>query len=388
MDRIGTAKEGREIMAPKMLMRTYRIEGISSYAANIIKQHLLSLGSDAAISRDCLVKKIKTDIIIFGTVSQLRKFAAKIETQPFGLHEVARQLREYIQEEKDPAVFKARNKKIRIDRPILCGILNVTPDSFSGDGVLTGRNVKEMRKLERDILKKVSGMVKAGARMIDIGGESTRPYAQSVSAATEIARVIPVLRAVRKKFPKLVISIDSYKYPVVKAAVKEGVDVVNDITALRHSPRITALVKRYRLGCVLMHMKGTPRSMQRNPRYSDVIAEIKTFLSGRIEFCRKKGIKEDRLMIDPGIGFGKRLEDNIEIIRCLAQFKSLNVPLFVGLSRKSCIGEITGAAVDDRLSGTLAGCLVSAANGADVLRVHDVKEVGRAMKTALLLGNA
>lgn len=388
MDQIGTAKEGQKIMSPKMLMRTYKIEGISSYAANIIKQHLLSLGSDAALSRDCLVKKIKTNVIIFGTVSQLQKFIVKIKRQPFGLNEVARQLEALLKDAPAKAVFIARDKKLTFTKPVLCGILNVTPDSFSGDGVLTGRNARQMRELEKDVVKKVSGMVKAGARMIDIGGESTRPYAKSVSVKTERARVIPMLKAIRKKFPKLMISIDSYKYQVVEAAVSEGADVVNDITALRHSPRIAALVKKYRLGCILMHMKGTPRSMQKNPRYADVTKEIKTFLSARIEFCLKAGIKKEQLMVDPGIGFGKRCEDNIEIIRFLQTFRSLDVPLFVGLSRKSFIGDIVGAPVDDRLSGTIAGCLVSIANGADVLRVHDVKEVGQAVKTACALVNA
>lgn len=383
MDAIRTDAQGKKIMAPKMLFRAYKIEGISSYAANIIKQHLLSLGSDAALSRDCLVKKMNTDIIIFGTVSQLARFIEKIRCQPFGLKEVACTLDMFLKTDDEKSVFYARDKKLLIGDPALCGILNVTPDSFSGDGLLGGDRLN----LEKNTLTKVAGMVKNGTKIIDIGGESTRPFSKPVSEREEIARVIPLLRVIRRKFPKLIISIDTYKYKVAKAAVDEGADIINDITALRHSPRIAGLIKRYRLGCILMHMKGTPRSMQKKPRYGDVVDEIKSFLKNRIDFCREHGINKNQLMVDPGVGFGKRVRDNVEIISRLWEFKTLGVPIFLGVSRKSFIGGVLDAGVDERLSGTLASCLVSVINGADVLRVHDVREVNHAVRMAKTLMN-
>jgi dihydropteroate synthase len=187
---------------------------------------------------------------------------------------------------------------------------------------------------------------------------------------------------IRKRFPQLILSIDTYKYKVAKAAVNEGIDVVNDITALRHSPQITSLVKKYHLGCILMHMKGQPCTMQINPTYRDVVKEILDFLGERVGFCLKQGVNKNQLMVDPGIGFGKRLEDNLEIINRLYEFKSLGLPIFLGVSRKSFIGKVLGVGVEERLPGTIVGVVLSILRGADVVRVHDVKEVSQAIKIA------
>lgn len=387
LEAIGADIYGVKIMAPKTIFKVFKIEGVSSYAANIFKQHLLSLGADAALSRETLVKSVKTDIIIFGTLSQLKKCIKKIIHQPFGLKELADKLREALEKETCNPIFMARDKKVVIKKPLICGIINLTPDSFSGDGLLT-KVLCSRSNIASLVLKRVEEMVKNGAKMIDLGGESTRPFSKFISENEEQKRVIPYLRLVRKKFPKIILSIDTYKFKVAKEAVDEGVDVINDITALRHSPEIAHLVKKHRLGCVLMHMKGTPRTMQINPIYNDVVKDILIFLEKRVNFCLTQGINKHQLMVDPGIGFGKKLEDNLVILNRLYEFKSLGVPIFLGVSRKSFIGKIIKEDVGNRLPGTLASIVLSILKGAGILRVHDVKEAAQAIKITTHIVNS
>jgi len=372
---LGVTKEGINILSPKSMHLAFRVEGIKSWEANIIKQHLLSLGSDAAIERNALVKDIKTNILIFGNLSQLNKLCEKLDSQLFSLKRISEKISFYIKNlKKRNFTIKARNKIINIKKPILCGIINVTFDSFSGDGLLKENNFTALA------LKKAAYMVKNGAKIIDLGGESSRPFSHSISEKEEIKRVIPVLRILRKEFKKTIISIDTYKYRVAKYAIEEGVDMINDITALRTCPQIAGLIKKNKLGCVLMHMKGTPLNMQINPKYGDIIKEEFNFFEERLDFCKKKGIIPEQVLIDPGIGFGKRLEDNIKIINELDKFKVFGLPIFLGLSRKSFIGKILNAGVNQRLWGTIASSVVALQKGANVLRVHDVREVHQALK--------
>lgn len=379
MKGIGADAEGIKIMAPKVILKAFKIEEISSYSANIIKQQLLSLGADAAISRKALVKKVNTDIIIFGTLSQLRKFTGRIKHQPFGLKDLSFELNSILEQDNKTFRFRARDKVLIINKPLICGVINLTPDSFSGDGIFK-KKADSKQQLVSLVLNRVSEMLKYGVKIIDIGGESTRPYSGPVKEDEEIKRVIPYLKLIRKKFPRIILSIDTYKYKVTKQAINEGVDIVNDITALRYSPKIASLIKKYRLGCVLMHMKRTPQTMQVKPVYKHVRREILGFLSKQVKFCLNEGIKKEQIMIDPGIGFGKRLEDNLEIINHLDEFKSLGLPIFLGISRKSFIGDILKAGVEERLIGTVAGVVLSVLRGVDILRVHDVKEVSQAIR--------
>jgi len=376
---LGVSRQGANILLPKSMHLVFRVEGIRSWEANIIKQHLLSLGSDAAIERNALLKDIKTDILIFGNLSQLSKLCEKLKPQPFNLKKISEKLSFYVRNiKKRRFTIKARDKTINIKKPIICGIINVTLDSFSGDGLLKDSNFpKSFAKLA---LKKTAYMVKNGAKIIDIGGESSRPFSHPISEQEEIKRVIPVLRVLRKEFKKTIFSIDTYKYQVLKHAIDEGVDIVNDITALRAQPKIAGLIKKNKLGCVLMHMKGTPVNMQVNPKYDDIIKEELNFFEERLNFCNKKGIIPEQVLIDPGIGFGKRLEDNIKIINELHKFKVFGLPIFLGLSRKSFIGKILNVGVNQRLCGTIASCSVALQKGASVLRVHDVREIQQALK--------
>ena len=390
---LGTSREGVNILAPKSLYSVFKIEEISSWEANIIKQHLLSLGSDAAIERKALVKDIKTTVLAFGSVSQLRKLCHKLKNQPFHLKEISKTLSFYLDNlYRREFLVKIKGRSLKIREPLVCGIINVTDDSFAGDGLLhkadqTVISRASKLKIEGLALEKAEQMLKHGAKMIDIGGESTRPFSQAINEGEELRRVIPVLEVLRKKFKDVLLSVDTYKYKVAKEAVASGADIINDISALRSSPKIAFLIKKYKLGCILMHMKGTPRTMQLKPKYKDVMAEEISFFKERLEFCKEQGISEEQVFLDPGIGFGKRPEDNTRIISELYKLRIFGLPIFLGLSRKSFIGKILNLETEDRLYGTIAANIMAITNGANILRVHDVKETVEALKVALKIIN-
>ncbi len=386
MQSIGVDSEGIKIMSPKALHCCFKLEDINSFSANIIKQELLSLGSDAAIDRQALIKRMKTTAILFGSFYQMKRLVAKLKCQPFELKEIAYKLEETLgNTQKRRLLFKARGKVLNLNRPVVCGIINVTPDSFSGDGLLKERSVGSYRFKEA-VVKKAESMIKGGAKILDVGGESSRPYSKRISEDEELRRVLPVIKILKKKFPHIFISIDTYKYKVAKEAVSAGADIVNDITALRHSPSIASLIKRYKLGCILMHMKGVPKTMQLSPHYKrGVVEEVFDFLSKRVEFCLSSGIKREQIMIDPGIGFGKTVEDNYRLLNKLDILRGLGVPVFLGVSRKSFIGKVLKADTSRRLYGTISALSVGYLKGADVLRVHDVGEAYEALKIAYLI---
>jgi dihydropteroate synthase len=253
----------------------------------------------------------------------------------------------------------------------IMGILNVTPDSFSDGGEWF------------DFVEAVEhgrALVAEGADILDVGGESTRPGAAAVGAEEELARVGPVIEALAADATP--ISIDTSKLAVAEAALAAGARMVNDITALRAEPEIAALCAERDAELVLMHMQGTPRTMQRNPVYDDVVDDVKAFLAERLEFATGAGIAEERIWLDPGIGFGKTVQHNLELLRRLRELTELGRPLVVGTSRKSFIGTLTGAEVDERIGGTIASCALAFANGAAMLRVHDVREVREGMTVA------
>jgi len=255
--------------------------------------------------------------------------------------------------------------------PRLMGVVNVTPDSFSDGGQFLDpqRAIEHGRKLVAD-----------GADVLDIGGESTRPGAAAVGEEEELARVGPVIEGLAGE--RVPISIDTSKLAVADVALRAGASIVNDVTALRAEPRIAGLCSDRDAELVLMHMQGSPRTMQEEPTYDDVVDDVKAFLAERMEFARGEGVPEERIWLDPGIGFGKTVEHNLELLRRLAELTELGRPLVVGTSRKSFIGKISGAEVDERLGGTIASCALAFANGAAMLRVHDVREVREGMQVA------
>lgn len=271
------------------------------------------------------------------------------------------------------SIILPQNRKLDFARPLVMGILNVTPDSFS-DG---GEYVAVETALEQALR-----MIDEGADIIDIGGESSRPGAEPVATDEELKRVVPVIKAIREK-NEIPISIDTYKAKTAESALEAGADIVNDISALRFDEAMVEVVSDYDVPLIMMHMLGTPQNMQDNPSYNDCIKEISRFFEEQIDLALAAGIKEDKLILDPGIGFGKRLEDNLTILARLRQFKSLGRPILVGSSRKSFINMIspTKKAARLRLGGSLASAIVALQNGADILRVHDVHETVEAIKT-------
>jgi dihydropteroate synthase len=250
-----------------------------------------------------------------------------------------------------------------MERTHVMGILNVTPDSFSDGGNYTDVNRAVDRALE---------MEAEGADIIDIGGESTRPGADPVDVKTEIERVVPVIQRLRGKL-KAPISIDTRKSAVAVAALKAGAAMVNDVSGLRFDPAMAAAVSRFGVPVVIMHAQGEPKTMQKNPHYHDIIQEIREFLADGIRIAEKAGVPRDQIIIDPGIGFGKSVDDNFIILKNLEAFLDLKCPVMVGVSRKSFIGKTLDAGVDGRLFGTASAVAASILNGARIIRVHDVK---------------
>jgi dihydropteroate synthase len=253
------------------------------------------------------------------------------------------------------------------------GVVNVTPDSFSDGGQFLDPAAAVAHGAE---------LAAEGAVILDIGGESTRPGALPVPAEEELRRVLPVIEGIRSAVPAVAVSIDTSKAAVADAAIEAGATLVNDVTALRGDPAMAGLIAQRRVDCCLMHMLGTPRTMQRDPHYDDVVSEVKAFLEERMAFAVAGGVDERRLLLDPGIGFGKTVEHNLELLRRLDEIVALGRPVVIGTSRKSFLGRITGREVDERLAGTIATNVLAYERGARVFRVHDVAPVRDALAVA------
>jgi dihydropteroate synthase len=257
-------------------------------------------------------------------------------------------------------------------RTLLMGIINVTPDSFYDGGKRFGP-----AKAVADGI----GLVEAGADIIDVGGESTRPGAPPVSAEEEIQRVLPVVQGLRRTV-KIPISIDTYKARVARAALAAGADIVNDISALRFDPEMAALLATEKVPVVLMHMQGTPQTMQAEPRYNNVLLEVQDFLEARAIFALEAGLERDHIILDPGIGFGKTLDHNLTLLGGLPALAAMGHPLLIGASRKTFIGKILDVKPEERLEGSLAAAVAAVFGGAHIIRAHDVKETWRAIRVA------
>jgi dihydropteroate synthase len=252
------------------------------------------------------------------------------------------------------------------------GVVNATPDSFSDGGRFFG---------EAAAVSHALALLDAGADILDVGGESTRPGAELVSKTEELDRIVPVVAAIRRARPDAVISIDTMKPEVMRAAAQAGAQIWNDVTALAFAPDSLATAAELGCGVVLMHMQGEPRSMQADPRYDDVVGEVRDFLAARAEAAMAAGVARGRIWLDPGLGFGKTVEHNLALLGAIPELKALGFPVLIGASRKSLIARLDplGARPEERLGGSLALALWSAAQGADVVRVHDVRETAQAL---------
>ncbi|MFH1339396.1 MAG: dihydropteroate synthase [Candidatus Omnitrophota bacterium] len=367
MRKIGADKRGIEIMAPKGILRLIRLNNLDCFSANILKQEMLSIGGEVCLSRGTLNGKSRlTDCLVMGTLSQYERLLDKLDEQPQvrGLQGLCGRISSVLKNYQLPESARTR----------IMGIVNLTPDSFSGDGLLTrGASIGQIIDYAREL-------VSQGADIIDIGGESSRPSALPVSEKEEIKRTAPVIKKL-SKIIKVPISVDTYKPEVARQALDSGASIVNDITGLRNRRMIEVLAKS-RARVIVMHMKGTPRSMQKNPRYEFLMGEIIGYLAAAIKRAQDSGIDKKRIIVDPGIGFGKTVEHNLEILNSLKELKVLGCPVLVGPSRKSFIGKLLNLPPQQRLSGTLATLAIAVMNGASIVRVHDVKFAAQAVKIA------
>jgi dihydropteroate synthase len=261
---------------------------------------------------------------------------------------------------------------LELEDPVVMGVLNVTPDSFSDGG--------QFLEYDRALIQ-AEQMVKDGAAIIDIGGESSRPGARTVSTEEEIDRIMPIIEKVKDEFA-VIVSVDTYKERVARVAVLEaGADMVNDISALRFSENMADTIAKLEVPVVLMHIKGSPENMQKNPSYQELITELKQYFHTQIDYALSKGIKKKKIIIDPGIGFGKRPEDNIEIIKRLTEFKEFELPILIGLSRKSFLGIISNEPIPaEREAETISANIIAILNGASIIRVHNVKNTVKSIK--------
>ena len=364
--------EGIEIMGKKAVLYTFKIKSLSSPAANILKQEALAAGAELATAWS-VIKDPNTmsDALLMGTYRQIELVSDKIASQQFGLSAVAEELRTALQNlfHRHPVLKYKDSSLMFTDGPKLMGVVNVTPDSFS-DG---GKFFSTQAAVEHGI-----ALAEQGADILDIGGESTKPGSESVGSEEETRRVLPVIKQLREKV-KIPLSVDTMKADVAAEALENGADIVNDVSAMSFDNAMSGVVKKYRAGVVLMHMQGTPRTMQMSPEYHDVIGEILSYLEQRANFAVQMGIDREHIAIDPGIGFGKTIRHNLLILKEIKAFKALGFPVLIGASRKSFIGKITESDTGERLSGSLASALWAATHGVDIIRVHDIKETKQAL---------
>jgi dihydropteroate synthase len=377
---VGAHCAGAAIMSKKSKIIAIKLYDLPCVRANVLKQEMLARGGDACVSAKSVgVEASVTDAVLFGALPVFESLLLKLASQPLKFKKNIADIRailesERVFEESGPPPFAFRDGTLELAKKThVMGILNVTPDSFSDGGCFSEF---------ADALKQAELLFAEGADIVDIGGESSRPGACEVSAKEELRRVLPVVEALHAKKLGL-ISIDTWKSKVADEALKRGASIVNDISALR-DPDMSGIVRKRGAGLILMHMRGDPRSMQRSPRYRSLLGEITGYLRAALEKAMAAGINKASVLLDPGIGFGKTLSHNLGILRRLGELKTLGCGIVVGASRKSFIGALTdGLSRDqqakdrepkDRIVGSLAAAALAISGGANVLRVHDVKE--------------
>ena len=362
-----------DIMAGKALFRAVRIKDVDVRAATILKQEMLARGGDVATSREAYeLGGSRADCLVLGTVAQFDRLLPKLRAQPFGLDMLSSSLAAALRNWADdvPRVHAG----LDLDPgPRLMGIVNVTPDSFSDPGVFFD---------PRAAIEGAWRLVEEGADFVDVGGESPRPGSDPTSLEEESARVLPFVRALAGDLP-VPLSVDTYKARVAAQAVEAGALMINDVSALRMDPEMAAVVRDADCPVILMHMVGRPKTMQTEPVYQDVVAEVYAFFVERLNWAVDQGIPERNLLVDPGIGFGKTLAHNLALLRDLESLRSLGRPVVLGHSRKRFIGELLG--LPDGASRALGSAVVTAlaaAQRVSIIRVHDVRENAQAIRMA------
>ncbi len=356
--KVGISSEAYKILTDKINLKIFYVDNVSSKLANIVKQSILSLGGDAAVNRDVAIyKESNHPIVIFGTIKQIKLLIEKLKLQPFKAKNLASGLEKFINQENS-----------KIYSPKMVGILNITEDSF-----FDGGKYKTLKNIE----SRINFMLENGIKYIDIGAISSRPHSlQNLSEKDEIDRLLPAIDIIKKldKHNEINISIDTFRSNVADICLSQGANIINDIYGTNFDKEMPKILKKHNAKIIIMHMKGTPFNMQESPVYENVILEILDFFEKKINFLVNFGIKKENIILDPGIGFGKNLNHNLEILKNINVFKIFNLPIFIGHSRKSFIGEILNKEVNFRLSGTMALSMYLFMKKVDFIRVHDIKE--------------
>ena len=377
MASIGAHPASLPIFAHKSEIVPYKLLGVRTPAANILKQEMLAAGGDAVVPTGCIVNADKyVNVVLLGTLKQYKLVLKKLELmQYFGLKQVAAELQEAVAAALEPAALRttlADGRVLTYDKMCVMGILNITPDSF-----YEGSRVSALA----DVVARAGQMLEQGAQVLDIGGESTRPGSDSVDGDEERRRVLPVIEALRREYPEAVLSVDTYRADTAEAALSVGADIINDISAMEADARMADVVVRSKAPIILMHMRGTPKNMQQNCQYQDVVQEVAVYLAQRAQLLREQGVGADKIILDPGIGFAKDVEQNLRLMRDLHVLTSFGYPVLLAASRKSTIGAVLGGIpAAERLEGTIATSLQAVYAGAQMVRVHDVQANVRAIR--------
>ncbi len=372
LKKIGIHPMAVQAMAEKMKHFNILIEDVPPQDAIIMKQEMLCCGGDVAIPEKALPPDgERGNIIVMGNEREIKKLSSRLERQYFRLAEIGKEMLKLMENAVTKHDMKIGGKIFHFGRETyIMGILNVTPDSFYDGGKYSDYE---------SAIERAKEMEKEGADIIDIGGESSRPFSKRIDAEEEKRRILPVIEAISSEV-KVPISVDTYKPEVAIAAIERGATIINDIMGLRNG--MDRVAAEYDVSVIIMHMKGTPETMQFSPHYNDVTLEIYNFFKKQIDTAIKAGVDENKIIIDPGIGFGKRQEDNIRILSHLEEFKGLGKPVLIGTSRKSFIGNILQLPPEDRLEGSIASEIIAIANGADIIRCHDILPTKRAVVVA------
>ena len=372
MKSIGAHQASLPIFANKNQILPFKLLQVRTPAANIIKQEMLAAGGDAVVPTGCVLNKDKySDVLLLGTRKHYNLLLKKFELMPyFGMDKVKAELEAVLAENKLQTTL-ADGRVLNYDKMLIMGIINITPDSFYADS----------RTAIEEVVTKAGKMLADGADILDIGGESTRPGSEAVEAAEEQARVVPVIEALRKAYPEAVLSIDTYRASTARAAIKAGADIINDISAMEADAEMLDVVCETNVPIILMHMRGTPKNMQTQCEYKNVVEEVAVYLAERANLLRERGVGADKIILDPGIGFAKNAEQNLKLMRDLNALTSFGNPVLLAASRKGTIGKVLGELpAEERLEGTIATSCQAVYAGANMVRVHDVKENLRAIR--------
>mgnify|MGYP001085804282 CR=1 FL=1 len=364
-------------LSAKSSIMALKLFDLSSPMANILKQSMLSAGADALVTREAVTGRApSSDALVVGTEKAIRRAAESLLGQPLGLAAVGETINSLLKRPALPKTMQLPGGTLDFSRrPLVMGVINVTPDSFSDGG---------LHLSPADALRRAEEMAEAGADLVDLGAESTRPGSSPVGAREQIDRLLPVLKGMEGLPEAPLISVDTSLPEVAESALRAGASIINDVTALSR-PELAEIAAESGAGLVLMHMQGRPSNMQDDPRYRDVLTEVCDYLAGRVEIAKERGVPVQRIIVDPGIGFGKRLEHNIALIRRLDELHCLGCRVLLGHSRKSFLGAISG--VDDPAARDIHTHAVTAlvASDADLLRVHDAAGALEVLKIARAL---